>query len=1350
LVIFLHDDQTGRPLSKVPVYAEVVLRFRPLMAVPELCTARFDGWPELRDIVVDAIRDRVDPQWFSEHCEEFSSALVEPVVDAVVPHIGPLTDEAPARVREIVDRLAAEANAPYPQTVRGHDQRIPLGLLASDHAGFVSFDLVRLNGEHGMTRDVNADAFTVEIDVYPLLLEAMRFPVLEQQRIGPDAIVGKLGLPMSDHLLTPAYALNLPAMQNPDLIDWRLSPGSFAAVPQSLVGADGCESFTPANFAISDFQIRQVVRLADETAGTEPAAFVNEYTVSIVPIGHSLGQVLYTLPLAPGESVRLAVIDWRRSDHGVRDEKTKVTESLLHDQTHDRTVSETVHAALEEWQRGGSVMGGLAGGAGASGPSGLASVAGGGMLSVGGGYATSSGSRDLTGETVQKITEAIHQSSVAQRELTSSVVVQMDQTEKEAIETRAFANHNRGHTLTVIYYEVLRHFRVVTEFRRRYRAVLLPRTKWHLGDEALVLNKRFLLEPALLDGKLSGAFDALTRLDARRREAKRNPPVSAPPAGEADFVISQVDMHFKVGGEESPNAVSMWLCLKDGSKIILPVGGSVNLNGTEQFNDEQSGFMLTSDAIPGAVKWGDVSHMEISKTSGSTTLHLDFVEAFALGDFGSRQLVKHPPGKHYEFEDADDRYSLWTEKPAPTPPLPPTKHPEQEVSLEDYQLGHLLIEHLAAEEAHYSRILDLSTHPDVYAAAFESRPWSGGGATIDAVAPTPLEILGTKIAFPLLKQEDEPIDVPTGERLISLPTRGVFAEAKLGHCSVAEEIDETRFWRWGEHALPFTATEIAAIQAAEPERAPIDLDASKLPAPVVNIQNTPALPEPSALAAALKVLGTAEIFRDMSAGAEVGALLSDLVSGSVSMAGAADRARKIQAKAGAPGSGSTGRGGGWDPGGGGRPPGGGAAPSPDPWFGQDVPGLGTASGRRDSPREQYDQLQTLNAYHRAGVISDEEKRAWGADYIHGNLSFSVDASTLAALGPFTEEAYLPHVRQSPERTQDLSDALAAVSASLPDQDKTRLGKVAFAVIKVSDATDPLDFAGHLATDMFFAGSLLKASLLPASFQLVAEINKMRWLLRAPSEAGFFAGLGRAFDAKIAAAVPTISPGFWRRVSYRKMLKATPEGADTYTVALSDEQQADLTRMFAEQDDNAPATRSIRRLGFSYLNGALAAGKFLDLRTANGIWLATDFVKDSKPSPPAFPSFKIPVTSGGKTSAGTSCIAMARMLASMAQGNLVDSASAKEMMKIFSLGGAWLHATTGAGASMSYTITGAKVGHAASADAHVGSVKSEAAFIKRKSDDALFAATWVNLPDGAGTDDALPVYKVIDEVVKKWP
>ena len=161
-------------------------------------------------------------------------------------------------------------------------------------------------------------------------------------------------------------------MQNPSLTDWRLSPASFATNPSALVGENGCENLFPANIALQEFIIRQIIRLTDVPPGiTVPAgfkfAYVDDYKVTWHSLGHSLGEILYSLPLAPGESVKLAIIDWSWASDTKRTEQTTLYEEVIHETHRDRTITETVKAGLKELQHGSSFMGGVATSAGAAG-----------------------------------------------------------------------------------------------------------------------------------------------------------------------------------------------------------------------------------------------------------------------------------------------------------------------------------------------------------------------------------------------------------------------------------------------------------------------------------------------------------------------------------------------------------------------------------------------------------------------------------------------------------------------------------------------------------------------------------------------------------------------------------------------------------------------------------------------------------------------------------------------------------------------------------------------------------------------------------------------------------------------
>ena len=137
------------------------------------------------------------------------------------------------------------------------------------------------------------------------------------------------------------------------------------------------------------------------------------------------------------------------------------------------------------------------------------------------------------------------------RELQSTVVVHSTQSEHEAIETRTVVNYNHSHALTILYYEVLRHFRVATELVRRRPALLTnihggitypfvvfpppfstepPRTEIRI-NWAEILENRKLLEAALLDDRYNECFDIVERRRHRDFVRSSGPaPVSKGPS----------------------------------------------------------------------------------------------------------------------------------------------------------------------------------------------------------------------------------------------------------------------------------------------------------------------------------------------------------------------------------------------------------------------------------------------------------------------------------------------------------------------------------------------------------------------------------------------------------------------------------------------------------------------------------------------------------------------------------------------------------------------------------------------------------------------------------------------------
>ena len=164
----------------------------------------------------------------------------------------------------------------------------------------------------------------------------------------------------------------------------------------------------------------------------------------------------------------------------------------------------------------------------------------------------------------------------------------------------------------------------------------------------------------------------------------------------------------------------------------------------------------------------------------------------------------------------------------------------------------------------------------------------------DLVESAPLATYGNHVAFLLndgtaldTSDREETVEYgPASVSLVSMPTRGTFAETYLSTCNACEQRDVSRFWRWDELPCP-RPPQISGISPG-PRGSQFDIGAAA--PPVGTLQPSPPLAEPDPLGVGqvLEVLGRPEIFRDMSTASLVSALLNQL---SRNAAGLAQRAQ---------------------------------------------------------------------------------------------------------------------------------------------------------------------------------------------------------------------------------------------------------------------------------------------------------------------------------------------------------------------------------------------------------------------------------------------------------------------------
>jgi hypothetical protein len=959
LSIFVTDIASGLPISGLPVYAEILVRGDPN---PSPSNRQLD------DQVVQALRDDdeanlLEPEPRQRLVEVINSETVGQLNDAgitkviagdvggflskVIDRIRKNNGGAPLRdidavilrkvariaIAEIATRLQLELRT---QAAEPTPWAYPLGVLASDHVGYLSFDLSSIQQ---VARAAVVDAMNVRrqgapnpqpltVALYPAGPSGPAVDALVQGRTTATGIVHRLAI-VNPEIPDQIRNLGLPAMQAPALEDWRLSPGSFATNPGLLVGADGCETILPTNLALQEFYFYQVIAVHDLEPPIAPVlakqvrfGVVNEYRLAWHPLGHSLGQILYSLPLAPGESVNLAVIDWTRRDEAQRKERTTVDEQLVHNEHRDRTISETVDAALREYQHGSTFMGGIAGAVGGS----SGAVSGGIAGSLGGSTASTSGTRNLSAKTVQQLSDNVSQVSAATRELQSTVVVQSNAAEKEAIETRTIVNYNHSHTLSVLYYEVLRHFRVVTEFVRRRPAILVRIPSDSFGGKDAIdhlLSQRAVLAPVLLDARFAGGFDAAVRLGDRGGDAadltKPLPPPPPPPPPNPNlpphfrfftFEMMTGGFHREVDGHDSRVDVLASLLIADGSRVDLvnAVGNHV-LNNFGSFSQENTNNIFTAvpqgvDEVPWDHIIGIVFGIVVFPTDWDTAKvslqHIKVTGIDESGVPGTNMIDQGYEGGHLIITNGNDETGrnimLPSKRPLP-PPLPvPQFAPEV---FADRTMVLSLITHLDQHIPFYRRAVALGQNHVERATALDAIKFTDGSSVYEHVDNRPLEVIGDYLAYPSSSPDweariaeidngpqDEVMDLfANDERLVSMPTRGVFAEAKLGHCNASEEIDNTRFWDWQQSPIPHFAPEIAPTTPVTPQPGQVNLSPTALPSSIVNIVNPSAAPDPTGLSSALNVLATPNIFRDLSGQAQVAAVLQNLADNAVKVAG---------------------------------------------------------------------------------------------------------------------------------------------------------------------------------------------------------------------------------------------------------------------------------------------------------------------------------------------------------------------------------------------------------------------------------------------------------------------------------
>ena len=637
------------------------------------------------------------------------------------------------------------------------------------------------------------------------------------------------------------------------------------------------------------------------------------------PKAVALGQLLHSLPLAPGESTRLTVVDWLRRVAATTTEDESQTESLANALSNTTGITEVTNAVAQEFQSGDSVAGSSSVTTGGSTPGLLGllggSVSGGSSVGVAGTYSTSSGLRSVSASAVQSIDARTQQNAALNRTKRAAIVSEVSQSDSETINTRVVVNNNHMHAMSVQYYEVVQTWQTEVVLDTIERCMFIPMRLVNFRSEQIL--RRYL--PILVNAARDRATrDLLLRLRhtvvlelpsdrfATAALAQIAEEASAEAAAQSAALPADPDKHgvaLKAAIEKrlAVQQVQGWVqvlrsALRDQADALVQSGAAeaFDLDGLQRIEIDRQALITNvawDDGITAVtIGFADGHLARLSEsgdrsavgqvnaglgTAGFTIEQLDSLSVSVSAQAGANPsdysiqrlwLQIQQPGRSFWLD-----LSFVVSRAHAADLIVLRAHPPVDVNE--------VADRLMADQLYYSQAIWMRADRQSLIMQLTPYVYEIDGQTIRVVEwldPVPVTVAGNYVAFRFTYEADK--DWKTWVRreraaarpqvsLVPLPTGGVFAEAVLGEFNAAEKLDATRFWKWEESPIPNLAPEIAAAQQGQ--HTAIGAPAvTALPDAVLSLQSPLALPALAGSDALLKTLMVNKLFNDMS-GAEI-------------------------------------------------------------------------------------------------------------------------------------------------------------------------------------------------------------------------------------------------------------------------------------------------------------------------------------------------------------------------------------------------------------------------------------------------------------------------------------------------
>lgn len=660
--------------------------------------------------------------------------------------------------------------------------------------------------------------------------------------------------------------------------------------------------------------------IAQYQATTVAIGHILEFRVRSRSNGYSLGNVAKTLTLAPRQVKRIQKIEWHRTELARRSERTQLRDQENDSVVRERDYTDSVSAHLSEWARGGSTSStaAAAGGIGFF----LPPVIGG----VGGGAATAhstshqEGGRDTTASELQRLRDAIRRHGDALRQLESTVVNEVTQDESVTGTTEVVRNANYAHSLTVIYYQILRHLKVTTEFAGVRECVFVPFSirafdihrayRWREAIQAYIRSPlfsrglRYLKDVAtnfttsdIIPGPRAGQPMTFLRGSIyvslaieRPRDADdgkfdpnlwmvAQPLLGTPALGIFSILAARVaaerDRVFQT--DYAPGMAARWA-----NRIRLQVGGRViradcTLATRYQFNNGvRIDFSVPAGELAGLSRL-DLQQLTVAAGSGlspgsvanltrmSITYNTNRFEHSVEGRTGTNDLISPATGN--------------PDSAAAALPLDDWERVDEQ--LEIRRSVDQLVEHLNEHVEYYHKAIWWYMDRDRLLMLLDGFyvPNTNNVSIASIVDREPVGIIGNALVYRMgaasflgYGKVKTPADLynvyaikqPVSDPLlISLPTDGLYAQTIMDECAALEEHYGNTDWALSEQEPDLGTIDPSLMQSRR-----ADTTAASLPTPfpgtIISLQNAPEAPAPSGLAGALQAVTNANAFRDMA------------------------------------------------------------------------------------------------------------------------------------------------------------------------------------------------------------------------------------------------------------------------------------------------------------------------------------------------------------------------------------------------------------------------------------------------------------------------------------------------------